>query len=77
MFVWSESLQGVAKALILCVLKRAKEMGILHVYVHVVHDNAAAIALYEGCGFSIEAEEDTGVARKRQHGRRFLLAAQL
>ena len=48
-------------------------MEVLHVYVHVVEDNFAAIALYENCGFKIEAEETTDAARKRQHGRRLLL----
>lgn len=66
-------MQGIAHALIEAALAVAKAMGVLHVYVHVVDDNVGAIALYEGCGFDIETEEDVDTARKRQHGRRLLL----
>eukprot|EP00892_Ulva_mutabilis_P008701 jgi/Ulvmu1/6202/UM028_0058.1 len=68
---------GVAKALIKCALVVAQKMGVLQVYVHVVQDNAAAIALYQMCGFTVEAEEDADTARKRQHGRRLLLRTPL
>lgn len=70
-------LQGVAKALIQSSLAVAKERDILHVYVHVVEDNAAAIALYKSCGFEVESEEDADAAWKRQHGRRLLLQMSL
>ena len=46
-----------------------------HLYVHVVHDNAAARALYQGPGggFSVEAEEGEAFARGLARPRRLLL----
>lgn len=49
-----------------------------HLYVHVVHDNAAARALYEGGGgFRVEAEETEAFARGLARPRRLLLHKRL
>jgi ribosomal protein S18 acetylase RimI-like enzyme len=42
-------------------------------YVHVVADNVAAAALYEGQGYSQEAEESESYARALRRPRRRLL----
>jgi ribosomal protein S18 acetylase RimI-like enzyme len=46
-----------------------------HLYVHVVHDNAAARALYQGqgAGFAVESEESEAFARGLARPRRLLL----
>lgn len=51
----------------------------LHLYVHVVHDNAAARALYEGAsgGFRVESEETEAFARGLARPRRLLLHKRL
>eukprot|EP01025_Chloroclados_australasicus_P064302 TRINITY_DN8576_c0_g1_i3.p1 TRINITY_DN8576_c0_g1~~TRINITY_DN8576_c0_g1_i3.p1 ORF type:complete len:334 (+),score=25.40 TRINITY_DN8576_c0_g1_i3:130-1002(+) len=68
---------GVAKALVDAASAHARSSGVLHVYVHVVEENGAALRLYRACGFEVESEESVDLARKRQHGRRLLLGRAL
>jgi hypothetical protein len=63
-----------------------EESSSFHLYVHVVHDNAAARALYEGKpstgggdggGFEVESEETEALARGLARPRRLLLHKRL
>jgi GNAT superfamily N-acetyltransferase len=71
------AVQGVAAGLVDAAIQRARKNGVIHLYVHVVHDNLAARKLYERCGFDVEEEEAADAARKRQHSRRLLLGLPL
>lgn len=51
--------------------------GVEHMYVHVVHDNAAAQQLYSSMGYEQETEETEGFARALRRPRRLLLHKQL
>ena len=66
-------MQGLAKELIRTAEVLAAEEGVAHLYVHVEIDNEAAAALYRACGFVVESEERSELARKRQHTARLLL----
>jgi ribosomal protein S18 acetylase RimI-like enzyme len=65
--------QGIAKSMVADVCACCAKDGLQHLYVHVVADNEAGLALYESCGFDVESEESALLARQRQHGRRLLL----
>lgn len=66
--------QGIARALIDEAARRAKQMDVAHLYVHVVAENVPARRLYQDqCGFETEQEEAPGVARHLNRPRRLLL----
>jgi ribosomal protein S18 acetylase RimI-like enzyme len=61
-----------------CELDREKacsgyDAGVEWLYVHVVHDNEAALKLYLQAGFTVECEETTNAARAAGRDRRLLL----
>lgn len=66
--------QGVAQRVIEQACLYASDMGVEHMYVHVVDENKAAKTLYEKkCGFSIEQIEKASKARSLNRPRRLLL----
>lgn len=66
--------RGIARRTIEGACAHALELGVRHMYVHVVEDNAAARKLYEEkCGFAVEAIESANVARGLNRPRRLLL----
>ena len=70
--------QGIAQRLIEHACGYAGELGVKHMYVHVVEENAAARKLYERtCGFGVEQIENASVARALNRPRRMLLHKEL
>ncbi|WIA08025.1 hypothetical protein OEZ85_007495 [Tetradesmus obliquus] len=69
--------QGIAGALMAEAERVAAGLGVEHMYVHVVHDNAAAQQLYSSMGYEQETEETEGFARALRRPRRLLLHKQL
>ena len=47
--------QGIGRVLLHCILKEAKRSGIPRAFLELRAGNAAALALYEGCGFRVTA----------------------
>eukprot|EP00746_Dinoflagellata_sp_MGD_P025418 gnl/MRDRNA2_/MRDRNA2_15973_c0_seq1.p1 gnl/MRDRNA2_/MRDRNA2_15973_c0~~gnl/MRDRNA2_/MRDRNA2_15973_c0_seq1.p1 ORF type:complete len:231 (+),score=39.08 gnl/MRDRNA2_/MRDRNA2_15973_c0_seq1:193-885(+) len=56
---------GIARGIMESAIQFAQAAGATDVYVHVERENTAAIALYERCGFVLEAEEQEGSAGRR------------
>lgn len=66
--------QGIAQSLIESACLEAYDLGVRHMYVHVVDENTAAIRLYEDkCGFKIEKSEHAAMARALNRPRRLIL----
>ncbi|DBA81861.1 TPA: hypothetical protein ACH3X1_007580 [Trebouxia sp. C0004] len=70
--------QGVAAKIIQVATEDAIKQGVERLYVHVAHDNHAAMHLYcNRCGFHQEQIESEGYARALSRSRRYLLCQQL
>eukprot|EP00878_Enallax_costatus_P041991 GHUV01048935.1.p2 GENE.GHUV01048935.1~~GHUV01048935.1.p2 ORF type:complete len:182 (+),score=35.88 GHUV01048935.1:1117-1662(+) len=69
--------QGVAAALMIEAEQVALDMGVQHMYVHVIYDNTAAQRLYNSLGYEQETEETESFARALRRPRRLLLHKQL
>jgi ribosomal protein S18 acetylase RimI-like enzyme len=69
--------RGVAAALMSAAEAHAAQAGVRHLYVHVVADNAAAVALYGRMGYEVEAEEGEAQARALGRPRRKILHKRL
>ncbi|KAF8072392.1 Coatomer subunit gamma [Scenedesmus sp. PABB004] len=69
--------RGIAAALLTAAEARAAALGVAHLYVHVVHDNAPARGLYARLGYEAEAEETEAFARALRRPRRLLLHKRL
>ncbi|KAL0051343.1 hypothetical protein WJX82_005932 [Trebouxia sp. C0006] len=70
--------QGVAAKMIQVAAEDAIKQGVKYLYVHVAHDNQAAMHLYcNRCGFYQEQSESEGYARALSRPRRYLLCQQL
>lgn len=69
--------RGVARAMIDGACMYARDVGVEHMYVHVVDDNVAARKLYEKCGFCVEQKEQANVARGLNRPPRLLLHKEL
>jgi ribosomal protein S18 acetylase RimI-like enzyme len=66
--------RGIAQCLIQGACSFAQELGVSHMYVHVVEDNVAARKLYEDkCRFQVEQKESANVARGLNRPQRLLL----
>ncbi|WP_262984541.1 GNAT family N-acetyltransferase [Enterococcus sp. OL5] len=53
---------GLSKLLMSEVIRRAKAMGLTHLYLVVTVENQPAFKLYEACGFSIAGESWTDLS---------------
>lgn len=70
--------QGIAAEMIQAAAEDAIKQGVECLYVHVAHDNHAAMHLYcTRCGFHQEQSESEGYARALSRPRRYLLCRQL
>ena len=71
------SLQGLALALMTAAEQQARQQDVKFMYVHVVHSNTAAVALYQAAGYTVESQESENTARALQRPRRLLLCKEL
>jgi ribosomal protein S18 acetylase RimI-like enzyme len=55
----------------------AAGQGVQHMYVHVVHSNLPAVALYTAAGYQVEQQESENTARALRRPRRLLLRKDL
>lgn len=69
--------QGVAATLMRAAEQQAQQLGVEHLYVHVVADNSPARNLYISLGYELEAEETEAFAHALRRPRRQLLHKQL
>lgn len=66
--------QGIGEALIAAAIAQARKLGVLQLYVHVLHSNTAARQLYiHRCGFVVEQEETEATAAALKRPTRMLL----
>ena len=65
--------RGYAAMVVAAAAARAHAVGVRHLYVHCVVDNAAALALYTAAGFQLESQETAAEAQGRGRPRRVLL----
>ncbi len=73
-----EMLQRCSSGRAQCCKPDVLPAGVEYLYVHVAHDNQAAMHLYcNRCGFHQEQSESEGYARALSRPRRFLLCQQL
>jgi ribosomal protein S18 acetylase RimI-like enzyme len=55
----------------------ALRRGVRCIYVHVVHSNLPALALYTAAGYNVESQESENTARALRRPRRLLLRKEL